>query len=41
MITGFAIHPQHKNGNLLSESTGFARTFKVDANTTPPNSFAP
>lgn len=30
VITGFAIHPQHKNGNLLSESTGFARTFKVD-----------
>ncbi len=30
VITGFAIHPQHKKGNLLSESTGFARTFKVD-----------
>ena len=29
VITGFAICPRHVNGNLLSESTGFARTFKV------------
>ena len=30
VITGFAICPRHVNGNLLSESTGFARTFKVE-----------
>ncbi|MDE5722959.1 MAG: hypothetical protein K2H99_02100, partial [Paramuribaculum sp.] len=29
VITGFAICPRHINGNLISESTGFARTFKV------------
>lgn len=32
VITGFAICPHQINGNLISESTGFARTFKVEKN---------
>lgn len=29
VITGFAICPRHINGNLISDATGFARTFQL------------